>query len=154
MRVVQIDSFSGGVEEFAKLGYLDFMKNSLTTDAIRMKPGCTSKIRSHVDTVLKIDGWAVPYQINGKNDLKITARKEDMVFQIQTGNISRYSYDLLKLQYVYSEGFARCACLAVPSLKASKLISGNLANGERIANEMEIFRKFINVPLLLLTFDD
>ena len=154
MRVVQIDSFSGGQEEFIRQGRFDFLQKALTTDRISMKPGCTTNIRSHVDASLKIDGWSVPYRINGKNDLKITARKNEMVFQIQTGNISRYSYDLLKLQYVYEEGYAKCACLAVPSLNASKRISGNLANGERIASEMEIFKKFINVPLLLLTFDD
>lgn len=154
MRVVQIDSFSGGREEFSRRGHLDFLQKALTTDKISMKPGCTTRIRAHVDTSLKIDGWSVPYRINGKNDLKITARKDEMVFQIQTGNISRYSYDLLKLQYVFEEGFANCACLAVPSLNASKRISGNLANGERIASEMEIFRKFIKIPLLLLTFDD
>ena len=154
MRVVQINSFSGGKEKFEDLGYFQFLKDALSTDTIQMKSGCTTNIRSHVDRALKVDGWSVPYQINGKNDLKITARKNEMVFQIQTGNISRYSYDLLKLQYVFVAGFAKCACLAVPSLSASKRISGNLANGERISNEIEMFNKFITVPLLLLTFDD
>lgn len=154
MRVVQINSYSGGREEFEKLGYLDFLTESLTNNKLQMKPGCTSKIRSHIDEALKIDGWSVPYQIKGNNNLKITAKKDNMVFQVQTGNISRYSYDLLKLQYVFEERDANCACLAVPSTSAAKKIGGNLANGERIAKEMEIFFKFINVPLLLLTFDD
>lgn len=154
MRAVQIDSFNGAKEEFASRGYLDFLVGALNASEVKIGPGSTKAIRQHFDAILRKDGWVLPYRIPGISELEITAKKSEMLFQIQTGNISRYAYDLLKLQLIFSKKLAACACLVVPSLNASKQISGNLAQGERVSEEMKSFQTFITVPLLVLTFGE
>lgn len=153
MRSVQVESFNGGREEWESLGYLDFIKGIFDAPGISMTLGSTTRIREHVNQALIIDGWATPFPIPGLSQLEITAKKDSMGFQIQTGNVSRYAYDLLKLQNVFMSGQVSCVCLAVPSASAAREIGGNLANSFRIIEELRSFSKFINVPLLVLAFD-
>ena len=154
MRAVQIDSFNGAKETFEARSYSEFLFHLVDAPEVSIGPGCTKFIRQHIDVLLRKDGWVLPYRIPGISELEITAKKRDMLLQIQTGNISRYAYDLFKLQLVFAKGLAACACLVVPSLSASKLISGNLAQGERVSEEMKAFQSFINIPLLVLTFGE
>lgn len=153
MRSVQVESFNGGREEWERLGYLNFLTNIFDAPGIRMTMGSSTRIREHVSQALINDGWATPFPIPGISQLEITAKKNSMGFQIQTGNVSRYAYDLLKMQTVFMSEQISCACLAVPSASAAREIGGNLANSSRIIEELRTFSKFINVPLLVLAFD-
>ena len=80
-------------------------------------------------------------------------RKSDLAFQLQTGNISRYAYDLLKLQHLYSKHEIESAILAVPTKTAASKIGSNIANVERIWNEINIFDRFITLPIMLIAFE-
>jgi hypothetical protein len=86
-------------------------------------------------------------------DLTVTGRYRDLAFQIQTGNISRAMYDLLKLQYLYLQEKIEAAALAVPTKTASALIASNVANVDRVWSEVQLFDRVITFPLLIIGFE-
>ena len=45
------------------------------------------------------------------------------------------------------------AAIALPSVKAAKLMGDNLANAERVIRELQLFDKVITVPVLVVAFD-
>ena len=76
-----------------------------------------------------------------------------MAFQLQTGNMSRAPYDLLKLQYLFQSERIEAAALALPTKAAARTIGDNIANAERIINELELFDRVISVPIIVVAFD-
>ncbi|MDE0331236.1 MAG: hypothetical protein OXL41_05150 [Nitrospinae bacterium] len=76
-----------------------------------------------------------------------------MAFQLQTGNISRYAYDVLKLQHLYMSREIECAVLAVPTKDASIKIGSNIAHAERIWPELNVFDRIVSVPIMVIAFE-
>ena len=113
----------------------------------------TTAIRDHVHDELEREGWAFNVRIDAGADLHVFARKGDLAFQLQTGNISRYAYDLLKLQHLYSKRDIESAVLAVPTKAAASRIGSNITNIERVWNELNIFDRLITLPIMLVAFE-
>jgi hypothetical protein len=153
MRVEKIHSFHGGREIWEKEGKLSWLENLFSAPEIVIKPGGSEGIRSHVEFGLANAGWALNSPVDSKFNLVITARESQLGFQIQTGNISRAMYDLLKLQTMYVNRLIESACLAVPSGLAATILGGNLANSSRLSEELKLFSRHITVPLVLLSFE-
>ncbi len=99
------------------------------------------------------EGWAQDVKIDQGLNLTISAMKDDLAFQLQTGNISRAPYDLLKLQHLYSTERIEAAVLALPTKVAAARIGSNVANAERVCKEMSIFNRVITLPILLIAFE-
>jgi len=154
LRVVQIESFNAGKESWRDRSQYEFIKQAFEVPDIAMSRLCTKQIRDHLDSYLRKNGWATDFEVPRLPQLTITAKKEDLAFQIQTGNVSRYAYDLLKLESIYRSGNIAGACLAAPTRLAAKKINGNIATSERICNEMQLFKEIIQVPLLVISFED
>jgi hypothetical protein len=85
--------------------------------------------------------------------IKVFAMKEDMAFQLQTGNMSRAPYDLLKLEYLYKSSRIKTAALALPTQDAAKVIGDNIAYAERVIRELKLFESVITLPLLVVAFE-
>src|SRR4051812_21763939 len=79
--------------------------------SIALQPRCTPEIRRHVSAAFSDDGWALDVKIDQLLNLTVFAMKADMAFQLQTGNMSRAPYDLLKLQYLFQSEKINCAAL-------------------------------------------
>jgi len=79
--------------------------------------------------------------------------KDDLAFQLQTGNMSRAPYDLLKLQYLFQSQKIEAAALALPTKEAAKIIGDNIANAERVIRELQLFDRVITVPILVVAFE-
>lgn len=153
MRVEKIQSFHGGIEIWNKFSQIEWLENLFNTNTVTIKPGGTDEIRSHVELELAKSGWVLNAPVDVEYNLVITGRNSLLGFQIQTGNISRAMYDLLKLQTMYVNRIIEGACLAVPASRAASLIGGNLANGNRLSDELRLFSRHITVPLVLLAFE-
>lgn len=121
--------------------------------SILIRPKCTDAIRSHVSREFADNGWALDVPLDHSSQINVSAIKEDMGFQLQTGNISRAGYDLLKLQYLFQSGRIEVAALAVPTKESAKKIGSNIANADRISNELELFSRIVTVPILLVAFE-
>ena len=120
---------------------------------ITIAPHCTTEIRTHVERALENEGWALKVKVIHRLGLTIFARKDDLAFQLQTGNISRAQYDLLKLQYLFQQELINAAALALPTKNAAKKIGSNVANAERVISELKVFDRVITVPILVIAFE-
>ena len=106
-------------------------------------PGSTTSIRDHVKSELAAEGWAYDVKIDQNFDLTVFGMKDDLAFQLQTGNISRAAYDLLKFQHLFTVQRIEAAALAVPTKKAANSIGSNVASFERIMSELRLFDRTI-----------
>ncbi|MDH5181200.1 MAG: restriction endonuclease [Gammaproteobacteria bacterium] len=141
------------VAEWEKRELHEWITDVFEEPSINIVPRCTSKIRGHVESELQSNGWALDVKLVHNKQLTVTAMKDDIAFQLQTGNMSRAPYDLLKLQYLFQTSKIECAGLAVPSREAAKKIGDNIANADRIWDELQLFDRVITVPILLIAFD-
>ena len=121
--------------------------------SIHIGPGCTSKIRGHVETEFLNEGWALNVDIDQGHRLKVFAMCDKLAFQLQTGNMSRAPYDLLKLQYLFQNNRIEAAALALPTKETAKIIGDNIANSDRVVKELELFHSVITVPILVVAFN-
>lgn len=131
----------------------EWLTDLFEAPSIVVEPGCTGKIRSHLKDELTNGGWSYDVRIDPAHDLTVTGMYKDMAFQIQTGNFSRAMYDLLKLQYLYTQKKIDVAALAVPTKGAADLIGSNLAHVERLWGELRLLDRILTVPVLLLSFE-
>lgn len=153
MRFVEAYSHHNGAEYWRARELDEWLTDIFEAPRVAIAPKSTNAIRDHVKAELEIEGWAFNVRVDPESDLTVFARKNDLVIQLQTGNISRYAYDLLKIQHLYSKKEIEAAALAVPTLKAAQIIGSNIANVERIWNELNIFNRVITVPILLVAFE-
>lgn len=153
MKLSYIYDHHNAVSEWTKRELIDWLSDIMVAPKIKLGAKCTSKIREHIEHEFESDGWALDVKVDPRLNLTVFAQKDDMAFQLQTGNISRAPYDLLKFQYLFQAKKIECAALAVPTNEASKKISSNVANAERIQKELEVFDRVITVPIMLIAFE-
>lgn len=146
-------SLHNGDAEWEKRELTEWLTDLFEAPSIPVEAGGTGKIREHLQAELTRSGWAHSVRIAPSFDLTVTGRYRDLAFQIQTGNISRAMYDLLKLQYLYLQGKIEAAALAVPTKAAGANIASNVANAERVWGEVQLFDRIITFPLLIVGFE-
>lgn len=146
------DHHSAGVE-WDRRELKEWLTDVFEVPALRIAPRCTPNIRSHVETEFLNEGWALNVDLDQNYRLKVFARKDDVAFQLQTGNMSRAFYDLLKIQYLFQSQRIETAALALPTNEAAKAIGDNIANAERVINELQLFDRVITVPILIVAFE-
>ena len=153
MRYVEAFSHHNGEAEWQKREQFEWLTDVFVAPAINIGKGTTPLIRAHVKEQFLNQGWTSEIRLDPAFDLSITAMKDDMAFQMQTGNVSRAFYDLLKLQFLYTAEKIEAAALAVPSQLAAQRIGSNIASFNRVMNELSLFNRVISVPLLLISFE-
>ena len=153
MRLAAAYSLHGGEVEWQRRELYEWLTDLFEVPGIIIEPGCTGRIRAHLQGELTNAGWSSNVRIDASSDLTVTGRLRDMVFQIQTGNISRAIYDLVKFQYLYEQRRIETAALAVPTQQAAEIIGSNIAHAERLWKEVQLFNRLFAVPLLLVSFE-
>lgn len=119
------------------------------------KPVSTKKIRQSILTLLHDKGWPDGVRINPKNSkIDITSMRGSTGLCIQTGNMSRFYADILKLQTLFAEGKIKASICIVPKKHFAKKIGDNLVNFERFVKELKIFFKTVTVPILLYGIEE
>lgn len=130
-----------------------WLTNVFSEPSVQLGPRCTPSVRKHVENEFLLEGWALNVKLNHSSGINIFAQKNDLAFQLQTGNMSRAPYDLLKLQYLFVSKRIDAAALALPTKRAAKIIGENIANAERVIAELEIFSSVITVPIFVVAFE-
>lgn len=153
MKLSHIYDHNCGRSHWERRELYEWLTDIFEAPSLRIQPGCTTEIRQHVRDELEKGGWAINVRLTQESDLSVFAIHDDMAFHIQTGNMSRAPYDLLKLQYLYQTRRIEGCALAVPVKAAAEKIGSNIANAERIANELELFNRIITVPIMLIAFE-
>lgn len=131
----------------------DWLTDVFEVPSIRISKGCTQQIRNHVANELRNEGWALNVRLDPESGISIFSMNNDLAFHLQTGNMSRAPYDLLKLEFLYKSERIEAAALALPTQDAAKEIGDNIAYAERIIKELTLFDRVITVPLLVIAFE-
>lgn len=142
-----------GVTEWQRRDLHEWLTDVFEAPAIIIQRQCTPIIHEHVKSEFINEGWAVDVRLDQHHQLSVTAIKDDLAFQLQTGNMSRAPYDLLKLQFLFSANKIQAAALALPTLEAAKIIGDNIANADRVCRELRLFDRVITVPINLVIFE-
>ncbi len=69
---------------------------------------------------------------------------------LQTGNMSRFYADLLKLEYLFKDRKAIAAVYIIPTKRRAREMGSNLAHFERFVEELDLFKDIITVPTLVI----
>ena len=146
------DHHSAG-SEWEERELKEWVTDVFEAPAIRIARRCTPEIRNHVESEFLNEGWALRVDLDQNHRLKVFAEKDDLAFHLQTGNMSRAPYDLLKLQYLFQSGRIEVAALALPTKETAKTIGENIANAERVIKELQLFDRVITVPILIIAFE-
>ena len=146
------EHFLAGVEWESRKSK-NWLLNVFEASSIQIQKGCTADIRSYVENEFIKNGWALNVELAHSHRLKVFAQKHDLAFQLQTGNMNRAPYDLLKLQYLFQSNRISAAAIGLPTKDAAKEMGENLANAERVVRELELFSCVITVPLLVVAFE-
>lgn len=153
MKYLEAYNHHNGETEWVKRELFEWLTDIFVAPSIDVTQGSTALIRSHIRTQLDNEGWSGEVRIDSDFDLTVFSMKDDLAFQVQTGNISRAMYDLLKMQFLYSVGKIEACALAIPSALAAQRINSNVAGFTRVMNELALFDRIITVPLLLISFE-
>ena len=145
----------GAKEVLQALDMYAFVRSLVDAPAVGIKPGAAPLVKDHIEGLLTTKGWAMPTQVrDGYKPNLNAAFGTQVVLQVQTGNIARGFYDLLKMEAVFAQGRAECGVLIVPANGASRKLGGNLADFSRIAEELSVlYEPVITMPVLLLGFE-
>lgn len=149
-------SHHGAQEVLQRVGLVGLPKAALNAPKITIRRGCSDEIKKHVAAcLLSSPGWASGVKVDPSLGPSVNAvHTSGVVFHVQIGNIARAFYDLMKMQALYARGRVRCGILAVPTKAAAKTIGGNLANFDRLRDELDqLFASQISIPLLLAAFE-
>lgn len=154
MNFIEGYSHRNGNVEWEKRELDEWLTDAFNAPAIKLEAHATAAIRGHIRSELTKEGWSEELYI--ARDLAgatIFSQKRDLAIQLQTGNISRVFYDLLKLQYLFSRNKIEAAALAVPTRSGASLLGSNIANFERLCSELELYDRIITVPILVVAFE-
>lgn len=144
---------NNGEAEWEERGLSDWLIDVFAAPTIPLRSGVTSMIREHVRTEFENEGWAISVKIDPDYDLTVFALRDDLAVHLQTGNMSRAPYDLLKLQYLYTAKKIEAAALALPTKTASQVLGSNIAHADRVSSELKLFSRIITVPVFLIAFE-
>jgi hypothetical protein len=153
MKLSWVYDHNNGQAEWARRELDDWLTDVFEAPALTLRPGVTPDIRRHVRSEFEKEGWAINVKIDPESDLSVFAVKDDLAVHLQTGNMSRAPYDLLKLEYLKTTNRIAAAALALPTKTGALQLGSNIANAERVRNELLLFRHIITVPILVVAFE-
>lgn len=153
MKLVGTYDHNNGVAEWKNRELFEWLTDVFEAPALKIQSKCTPAIREHVRQEFMNEGWAIDVMLDHQHQLAVTAMKGDLAFQLQTGNMSRAPYDLLKLEYLFQSKKIQAAALALPTLTAAKIIGDNIANADRVCRELKLFDRVIHVPISVVAFE-
>jgi hypothetical protein len=122
----------------------------LETTQFKIQEGCADQLRKVILDQLKKIGWSDDFKLHANSQISLTSSNDNHVLCFQTGNMSRFYADLLKLQYVFKNKKASAAFYLIPTKEAAKLIGSNIANFERFTQELNLFKQIISIPILVI----
>lgn len=153
MKLAATHSHRFGRQAVLSAGVLEEVESALHAPNLVLALNTGKKAKALILKRLFEAGWAPNPQVAANYDLDVNAMKSGICLTTQTGNIARAFYDLMKFEVLHKSGRADAAVLIVPSKSAAQVIASNVAQFERIRDELELFRHVITIPLLLLAFE-
>jgi hypothetical protein len=128
--------------------------DALDAPDVSIISGGSAAVRNHIETSLEAKGWSSPVVVAAGYNVELGFLRDRVVVQVQTGNVARAFYDLMKIQALHFQGRVDCGVLVLPQAAAARRMGGNLAQFERVSSELGgIFFHQVTVPVLILGFE-
>jgi|SRR5258707_446551 hypothetical protein len=134
-------------------GMLDEILRLADQPEIAVVSGNSTAIKTRFQKQLLSLGWAMKPRVHDSYNLTINALRNEVGLTIQTGNIARAFYDLMKFQAMFVNNRIEAAVLILPSSSAATVFGQNVANYGRVSDEISLYRHVITSPCLLLSFE-
>src|SRR5258706_2829426 len=115
-----------------------------------IEQGSSKKLREQILQAFHHCGWSGKVKLGPGTNISITAINGDYALCLQTGNMGRFYADLLKLQYLYQKKKIKAAIYVLPTKKSASALGSNLANFERMTNEILLFSETITIPMIII----
>lgn len=109
-----------------------------------------TRFRKAICRILKKEIWSLNSKVSAGSKITITASNNNSGIAVQTGNIARVYADLIKLCAMLKNRRIKNAFLLLPCKDLAAKWGSNTANFERVVQELKIFEKVINKPLIIL----
>lgn len=154
MQVVQEYSHRFGSESLEAKGLATETRGLVSLPSIRLTHGAARQINRAFQSKLSSAGWAMNVKVDPQFPIKINAIKNRVAVTLQTGNITRAFYDLLKFEAMYIANRIDSAVLILPSREAARELGSNIANFQRVTSELNLFQHVFTVPCLVLGVDE
>ncbi|RFS18672.1 restriction endonuclease [Chitinophaga silvatica] len=128
----------------------DTLIEILESTEFEIYEGCAVKLRKMILAQLKEVGWSDDFKLDAHSQISLTSSNHDHALCFQTGNMSRFYADLLKLQFVYKNKKAKAAFYIIPSKEAAKKMGSNIAHFDRFCFEIRLFKDIVTIPTLII----
>lgn len=113
----------------------------------------TRKLRARILDALSKKGWSAQVRISVDTKITITSILKDTGLCLQTGNMSRFYADLLKLQTLFCKKKVSAGIYILPTKLESKRIGSNVAHFDRFVDELHVFTETLTIPLIVYGFE-
>lgn len=153
MQTAQTHSHRRAEEELADKGLLEEVLGLSNAPMLGVAPGMAPQIKTYLESCWVELGWANEPAVDPQHNLTVNAMKQRVAMTVQTGNITRAFYDLLKFQAMYLRDRIDAAVLIVPTAAAASTLGSNIANYSRVTDELGLFFHIITVPVLIVSFE-
>jgi hypothetical protein len=132
---------------------VDPVLRTLTGMEFRFARRRSKELRRQIVAQLKSMGWSGAVRLAAETGITVTSMHRSVALCLQTGSMSRFYADMLKLQYLFVEGKASAAIYVIPSKRRAAEMGSNRANFERFVQELELFEQIITVPCVVIGLD-
>lgn len=146
---IEIFTHSNG-DEIVDKAIKDQLLKVIVELNFKIQNGCANELRKVILEQLKSLGWSDDFILDANSQISLTSYFDDHVLCLQTGNMSRFYADLLKLQYVFKKKKAKAAFYIIPSKEASKIMGSNIVNFDRFKFELNLFKDIITIPTIVV----
>ncbi len=153
MQTGQTHSHRRAEEELADKSLLDELLAFANAPMVGVAPGYAPQIKLYFESAWLQQGWANEPAVDPEHNLTINAMKQRVGLTVQTGNITRAFYDLLKFQAMYFRDRIDAAVLILPTAAAASTLGSNIANFGRVTAELTLFFHIITVPVFIISFE-
>jgi hypothetical protein len=152
MNLAQQYSHHRAVEELQEKSILSEILSLPESAEVAVCPKATPQIKAYYQRRIRELGWAMRPKVHDDHGLTINAMKSRVALTVQTGNVTRAFYDLMKFQVMYLNNRIDVAALILPTQAAAETLGDNISDYARVSDEIRLFRHVITVPCLLVAF--
>lgn len=110
----------------------------------------SKQLRTRILRCLASLGWSGEVRLSPDAAITVTSMQQQVALCLQTGNMSRFYADMLKLQYLYTTGKACGAIYIIPTKLSAREMGDNLAHFDRFVKELTLFANIITVPVVVI----
>lgn len=127
-------------EVIVLLGQLEFKFKKNSASNFR------NLVKSQLDTLNLIDNLKVDSRLK----VVVQSFKDKVALQTSFSNSARRMLDLVKFQHLYNHNIIQSAIYVVFSKDVAQVVANNTLHAEQIKVELEVYKKIITVPIILI----